>query len=196
MCAVLVLGGGVVCGQHHIFVHQRAGECGLIGRKRRTSHFRWEGGVAWERVRNESSDTADACHLGFSAVKLNWHKEPRAALSEIQRWTLHNGWVTHHLFLRLWGVCECLDASISLRAGRHFSPRGRARDVTTPGLGLGFWGLTLEHNKFHFGVFAYKDRKIQKSERESFVGSGCPGRAVLLFNFLFGVQLFQRVEEG
>lgn len=111
----------------HIFVHQRAGECGPIRRKRRTSHVlggggMGEGDVACERVRTESSDTVDACHLGFSAVKLNWHKEPRAALSEIQRWTLHNGWVTLHLFLWLWGVCECLGASISLRAGRHFFP--------------------------------------------------------------------------
>lgn len=84
--------------------------------------FWGEGDVACERVRTESSDTVDACHLGFSAVKLNWHKEPRAALSEIQRWTLHNGWVTLHLFLWLWGVCECLGASISLRAGRRFFP--------------------------------------------------------------------------
>lgn len=125
----------------------------------------WGGGgwgVACERMCTETSDTVDACHLGFSAVKLKWHKEPRAALSEIQRWTLHNSWVTHHLFLWLWGVCECPCASISLRAGRHFFPQIRhGHDITTPGCGLGFWGLRLEWVYFS-GVCLQRSEDTEK----------------------------------
>ncbi len=93
-------GGSPLHWRYHIFVHRdthththtHTGECRVRrGERKKELEGRRLARIFWEKCVCVcvcvcvywSSDTADTCHLSSSAVKLNWHKQPRAALSEM-----------------------------------------------------------------------------------------------------------------
>lgn len=82
-------GGSPLRWLYHIFVQWGARTETLRGRKSKDG---WNSGSrACSREEcvygcmsvQRNSDTADMCHLSSRAIKLNWHKQPRAALSEM-----------------------------------------------------------------------------------------------------------------